>query len=72
MTNRSTREDRTRTWVILAEALVEVSQLIRSDVTLWVIRRLEIQDIFTIPVELRGSHTHANHHLCVSCFADDL
>lgn len=57
------------TWIILNKALVEISQLIGTDVTAGVIGRLEVQVIFSLLVEFRGCHIHADHNLIrVSCF----
>lgn len=61
------------TRIILHKALVKVSQLVVADVTLGVIRRLEVQVIFASFVKFRGCHIHANHDLVsVASLADGI
>lgn len=46
------KREKTSTWVVVDEALVDVSQLLCSDVSLWIRWGFEVQVIFTFTVKL--------------------
>lgn len=52
----------THTWVVVDEALVDGGQLLSTDVSGGVGRRLEVQVVFALDEKLGRSHVHANHH----------
>lgn len=59
------------TWIILNKTFVKVSKLIRADVSIRVIRSLEVQVVLSVTIEFGCRHIHANHNLiCVSSFTD--
>lgn len=51
------------TWIILHKALVELGQLVGSDVTARVVRRLEVQVVLPAAEELGGGDVHADDDL---------
>lgn len=51
------------TWVVVDEALIDVSQLLCRDVSLWIWWGFEVQVVFPLAEKLWGGHVHPDHHL---------
>lgn len=52
-----------QTWVAVDEALVDVSQFLCSDVSLWIGWGFEVQVVLPLTVKLRGGNVHPDYYL---------